>query len=139
MVFAPSVQRSIMENIKDSLLSLKEKALEATKNADAGFYQDYLADNAVAVVPIGVLNKEAILKQMEAENSSFKSSKIEDVRVIELTPESGIVTYTATFDSRPEDIPSASEVYVTTVYAKINGKWKGVFYQQTPVKHKEII
>jgi ketosteroid isomerase-like protein len=128
-----------MENIKDTLLSLKEKALEATKNADAGFYQDYLADNAVAVVPIGVLNKEAIVEQMGSENSSFQSSKIEDVRVTELTPESGIVTYKATFDSRPEDIPAPAEVYVTTVYAKINGKWKGVFYQQTPVKRKEII
>jgi hypothetical protein len=33
-----------MEDVKSILLSLKEQALQVTKNADANFYQDYLND-----------------------------------------------------------------------------------------------
>lgn len=119
-----------MEDIKSTLLSLKEQALEATKNADAKFYEGYLSDNAVAIVPIGVFNKKAIVEQMGDKNSPFKSSKIEDTKAMVLTPESGIVTYKATYQKKDN---SDYEVFVTTVYAKINGDWKGVFYQQTPI------
>jgi len=122
-----------MEDIKSILLSLKEQALEATKNADAKFYENYLADNAVAIVPIGIFDKKAIVEQMSSENSQFKSSKIEDTKAVILTPESGIVTYKATYQKKDK---SNYEVFVTTVYAKINGIWKGIFYQQTPILSK---
>ena len=119
-----------MENIKSILLSLKEQALEATKNADADFYENYLADSAVAIVPFGVFDKKAIVQQMGSSNSPFQSSKIDDTKAIVLTPESGIVTYKASY-TKPDH--TTFEVFVTTVYAKISGVWKGVFYQQTPV------
>lgn len=121
-----------MENVESILLSLKDRALEATKNSDADFYQSYLDDNAMAIVPFGVFDKEAIVQQMGSVNSQFKSSRIDDTRAIVLTPESGIVTYKATYEKQDSDI--ISEVFVTTVYAKINGDWKGVFYQQTPIE-----
>ena len=119
-----------MEDIKSILLSLKEKALEATQNADAKFYENYLDDNAIAIVPVGVFDKKAIVEQMGSANSQFKSSKISDTKAIVLTPESGIVTYRATF---PKEDKANHEIFVTTVYSKINGNWKGVFYQQTPI------
>lgn len=119
-----------MDDIKSILLSLKEQALEATKQADATFYTHYLDDSAIAIVPFGIFNKNAIVQQMGSSNSQFKSSRIEDTRVIVLTPESGIVTYKATYT---KEGGMSSVVFVTTVYAKINGVWKGVFYQQTPM------
>jgi hypothetical protein len=123
----------IMEDVEATLLSLKERALQATKNADTGFYRDYLADHAVAIVPFGVFDKKAIVQQMGSANSQFKSSKIEDTKAIVLTPESGIVTYKATYEKQDN---SSFQVFVTTVYAKVNGAWKGVFYQQTPLGNK---
>jgi len=118
------------ENVKATLLSLKEQALEATKRKDGDFYRHYLADDAIAVVPFGIFDKKAIVKLM-AGDSPFRSLQVEDTQVIELTPESGVVTYRATFkaDGKPE-----STVFVTTIYAKINDEWKGVFYQQTPLQ-----
>jgi len=111
------------------LLGLKEAALAATQRADAEFYRNYLADDCVALVPYGVFSKEAIVKQMGSGSSSFKSSKIEDTRAIVLSEDSGLVTYKATFESQPP-------VFVTTVYARIQGEWKGVLYQQTPILQK---
>ena len=119
-----------MEDIKAILLSLKEKALEATNNSDGKFYEDYLSDNAVAIVPIGVFDKKAIIEQMSSKYSQFKSSKIEDTKAIVLTPESGIVTYKATYQKQDK---SEYIVFVTTVYAKLDNAWKGIIYQQTPL------
>ena len=119
-----------MEDIKTILLSLKEKALEATKNADAAFYENYLDDNAVAIVPAGVFDKKAIVQQMGSGNSPFKSSKIEDSKATILTPGSGIVTYKATYQKEDK---TNYQVFVTTIYVKIQSVWKGVFYQQTPI------
>ncbi|MGE5702648.1 MAG: nuclear transport factor 2 family protein [Clostridia bacterium] len=123
-----------MKAIETILLSLKEKALEATKKGDAPFYRDYLSDDAIAVVPFGVFTKEDIVKQMSAGHSRFKSSRIEDTKAIVLTPQSGIVTYKATFEQINDGITTTSSVFVTTVYAEINGVWKGVFYQQTELQ-----
>jgi Domain of unknown function (DUF4440) len=78
----------------------------------------------------GIFDKEAIVQQMGSANSQFKSSGIDDTRAIVLTPESGIVTYKATYT---KDDQTTFQVFVTTVYAKISGAWKGVFYQQTPI------
>ncbi|HMF71672.1 MAG TPA: nuclear transport factor 2 family protein [Flavitalea sp.] len=122
-----------MEDIKSILLSLKEKALQATKNADTKFYENYLDDNAVAIVPIGVFDKKDIVQQMGSGKSQFKSSKIEDTKAIVLTPESGIVTYKATYQKEEN---TSYEVFVTTVYVKNDGAWKGIFYQQTPIIKK---
>jgi hypothetical protein len=122
-----------MEDIKSILLSLKEQALQATKNADANFYQNYLDDDAIAVVPFGIFNKKEIVKQMSSPNSQFKSSRIDDTKAIILNAESGIVSYKATYEKEDK---TPFQVFVTTVYAKVNGVWKGVFYQQTPIQGK---
>jgi hypothetical protein len=120
-----------MENIKSILLGLKDQALEATKNADADFYQNYLADGAIAIVPFGVFNKKAIVDQMGSGHSQFKSVRVDDTQAIVLTPESGLVTYKATYEQEDK---TQLEVFVTTVYAKIKDEWKGIFYQQTPMQ-----
>jgi hypothetical protein len=114
-----------MANIEKELLALKEQALQATKASDSAFYEEYLDDDAIAVVPFGVFDKKAIVKQMSSPNPAFRSSKVEDTRVFPLTPDSGLVTYRARYGEK--------DVLVTTVYAKRNGRWKGVFYQQTPL------
>jgi hypothetical protein len=114
-----------MNDVEKDLLALKDGALEATRKADGAFYESYLAEDAVAVVPYGVFDKKTIVEQMSSAGSPFKSSAIEDTKVTVLTPESGLVTYRAHYGDKV--------VFVTTVYAKQQGRWKGVFYQQTPL------
>lgn len=122
-----------MKDVESILLKLKDEALHATQEGDGAFYQNYLSDNAIAIVPFGVFNKQAIVQQMSSVKSAFKSTAIEDTKAIVLTPESGIVTYKATY-TKPDG--NNFDVFVTTVYTKKNGEWKGVFYQQTPIQKK---
>ena len=119
-----------MHNVKSILLSLNEKTLEAAKNADAKFHEDYLHDSVIAILPFGIVGKRAVVEQLGSANSPFRSSKTDDTRVIVLSSMSGFVTYKATYTT-PDH--KTFEVVVTTVYAKIGGLWKGVLYQQTPI------
>jgi hypothetical protein len=120
-----------MSTVTDDLIRLKNEALAATRRADGGFYAVYLADDAVAITPYGVFDKEAVVAQMGSTASSFMSESVDDVRAVELSPTSGVVSYRARYAARGE-LPATS-VYVTTVYRLDPQGWKGVLYQQTPV------
>jgi hypothetical protein len=115
--------------VEEELQALKAAAIRATADADAAFYKDYLAEDAIGVTPMGIFNKSQILDAM-AGGQAFKSSKIENSRAKALGPDAGLVTYEATF-GRPG--AEARSLFVSTLYERRNGKWKGVFYQQTPL------
>jgi len=118
-----------MEDVTSIMIELKEHALEATRKQDGQFYEQFLADTAIAVAPSGVYNKEEIIQQMTSSNAYFKSIAVRDTKTIVLSAESGIVTYKAVYENL--STKQQVEMFVTTVYARIHDEWKGVFYQQT--------
>jgi ketosteroid isomerase-like protein len=124
-----------MSTVTEDLLRLKNDALSATQRADGEFYAGYLADDAVAITPYGVFDKAAVVAQMSSPSSSFKSESVDDVRAVELSPTSGVVSYRAHYPARGD--AAATSVYVTTVYRRDPDGWKGVVYQQTPVSGPE--
>ena len=117
-------------DIVTDLLSLKDAALIATKNRDAAFYDSYLDDSAIAVVPFGVFDKKGVIEAMTRTDSPLRSLGISDVKAMAVNPDVGIVTYLAKFES---DDGSNRDMFVITVYVKRRAGWKGFFYQQTPV------
>jgi len=122
-----------MEEIDEILLSLNNKALEATIKGDGDFYRSYLADRAIFVFPHGIFNKENIVKQMSSGISTFCGSGINDVRIFILNNEICVITYKASFEKSKGEEKSSYPFFVTTIYNKINGTWKNVFYQQIPI------
>jgi ketosteroid isomerase-like protein len=125
-----------MQDIERELLELKDQALEATKRKDGAFYSNYLADDAIAVVPFGIFDKQAVVQQMSGD-SPFRSLHVDDTRAVVLNRDAGLVTYKATFESTDSD-KKTFQVFVTTVYARIDGAWKGVHYQQTPLQTQGV-
>ena len=110
------------------LLDLKDAAIQATAKGDGGFYEGYLTDDALALTPMGKLDKPAIVKAMTG-GSRFKSLGVDDVDARLLGPDTGLVTYRARFAT-----PEGGEVTMltSTVYCRRDGEWHGAFYQQTP-------
>jgi hypothetical protein len=117
-----------MPDVTAELLALKDQALAATKTRDQDFYRGYLADDAIAILPAGVFGKAAIVAALGAPAVPFQSSEIKDTSVVVLGPDSGLVTYRATL--------ATGDVMTTTVYARRDGVWQGVLYQQTPVTNR---
>ena len=114
-----------MADVTSELLALKDQALAATKARDQDFYDGYLADDAIAILPAGVFDKTAIVAALGAPTVPFQSSEIKETRVVVLGPDAGVVIYRATL--------AAGDVMTTTIYARRDGVWRGVLYQQTPM------
>ena len=118
--------------IEAVLLALKAAAIRANEKGDVSFYAEYLADDAIGVTPQGVFNKQQILAALK--NGGFLSSRVEDTRAFALSDDAGMVTYRAWFEIAGG---APREVFVSTLYRRYVGGWKGVFYQQTPLPGQE--
>ena len=92
------------------------------------FYADVMADDGLMVFPDLVLDKDRSLRAISAERP-WSSFELSDVRVMSLTPDSGLVTYHA----RAERGTAAPyRALMTSVYAWREGRWQLVLHQQTP-------
>lgn len=95
---------------------------------DRAFYTDYLADDARAILPTGVLDKRGVLASMAGDRAPFTALRIEDTTVRVIGEDAGVVGYRAIYDRAGQEC----SVLVTTTYERRDGRWLGVVYQQTP-------
>jgi uncharacterized protein (TIGR02246 family) len=109
---------------------VERRGWDALSSADgAAFYEDLMADDGVMVFPGMVLDKAATVRAI-ADAPPWQSFELADLRVIEATPDSGIVSYDATARRGGEDEYRA---LMSTVYARREGRWRLLLHQQTPV------
>jgi hypothetical protein len=122
------------DDVIAELSKLKAQALEASAHNDRDFYAGYLADDAIAIMPIGMAGKEAVLASMVGDKAPFAALRIENETITPLGPDAGVVTYIAIYPA-----PGGGErrVAATTVYHRRNGKWQGILYQQTPLADRQ--
>ena len=116
--------------VQDTLLALEEQGWQALADGTgADFYRRYLTDDALMVVPGGVLSREVVLQFMESA-PPWAWFRIEAARVLPLTEDSAVVAYQATAQREGQAEYSA---LMSTVYVRRDGAWKVAFHQQTPV------
>jgi hypothetical protein len=121
-----------MEEIGSLLLSLKEKALDASRRGNEDFYRTYLAENSINVIQSGIFNKEGFIKKLSSGDPSLLEPQTDDTHVFILNNGYGVVTYKAAFKKSGEE-KSSMNFLITTIYSNINGCWQIIFYQQTPI------
>ena len=111
------------------LEALEREGWEALSGPDgASFYQELLADDALMVFPGFVLDKRESIEAISGA-SPWQSFELADLRVVEATPDTGIVTYRATAQ-RGGAAPY--HALMTSVYARRDGRWRLLLHQQTP-------
>ena len=115
--------------MRHTLLDLESQGVEAlTSGRAAAFYRDCMTENALMVVPGFVVDKAMFLQSIGSE-PAWTSFKIEDPRVVELTPDSAVVLY------RARGIRPGQKEYVaqmSSTYVKRGEVWKLAYHQQTP-------
>lgn len=117
------------DNIVEELTALKERALRASAENDRDFYDSYLDDSAIAILPFGRIDKSGVLDAMTGTKAPFSATRVENTLIVPLGEEAAVVTYDAVYER-----DGAEQVVVaTTVYRKNPDGWKGVLYQQTPI------
>jgi hypothetical protein len=110
---------AIVEHLRD----LKAGALRATRERDVAYYDGYLADDAIAILPYGIFDKAAVLRQVAGPRPGFRATSTEDEQVSVHSSDCGTVRYVAVYPDR--------RAVVTTVFVRRDGVWRAVLYQQT--------
>lgn len=114
----------------DGLEALERRGWEALSSTDgAAFYADLMADDGVMVFPGMVLDKAETVRAI-ADAPPWQAFELADLRVIQATPDSGIVTYDATAQRANE---GEYRALMSTVYARREGRWRLVLHQQSPI------
>lgn len=112
----------------DHLLELEEKGWQALSSAEpTDFCREWLADDAVMIVPGMVIDRSAFLDAV-AHEQPWASHRIEEPRVIQLTDDSAALVYRvkARRDGQPEFVG-----LLTSVYVRRAGRWRLSLHQQT--------
>lgn len=119
-------------SVADHLLHLEESFWKA----DAGFYRDNLAPDALMVFadPIGVMTKQAVVESISAA-SRWRRIEFEGATHVQLKPGVMLLTYRAAAERDGAEEPYAARA--SSVYVQREGSWQLAFHQQTPIQQRE--
>lgn len=120
--------------LQKTLLAQESKLIEAIKQQDQATLKTLLAEETFAVTYDGGRQAgQDILRSLE--QVTITSYTVTEVKLVQVSPDVGILTYKFRWKGSHGDkqIPLTT-VYATSTWALRDGKWRSVFYQETPVK-----
>jgi hypothetical protein len=107
----------------DELLRIEHEL--GAGSADA--YRRHLAEEALMVLPDGVLDRDACIAAIEA-SPGWDELEISDARTLALADDAAVLTYS--WRSRRGE--TSYTALMSSVYARRDGAWRLVLHQQTP-------
>ncbi len=113
-----------MKDLLTVLLDIEKRAWGAADTRDVEFYWDYLAPEALVVTPFAVLDRDGIIRDLTENPNELPAYTITDPKVVPLGEESAVLVYTVSLGGQI--------LYVSTVYAWSDGRWRAAFHQRTP-------
>ena len=120
-------------DLKETLEQLEHEFFNASISADGDYYARNLTEDGLLVfAEIGALDKQACVDAVNGSpgDTTGASWRIEDSRLVTLSPDSAILSYRA--DAvRPGGQPAT--ILVASAYSCQDGAWKLAFHQQTVV------
>jgi hypothetical protein len=115
--------------VTDELELLERQGWDALSGpTGAAFYEELMADDAVMVFPGAVLDKPSAIAAI-ATAPPWRSYDLTGIRVIRYSDHVGVVVYRATAERTPD---TAYVAWMSSVYARRNGRWALLLHQQTP-------
>jgi Domain of unknown function (DUF4440) len=118
----------------DRLLQLEEEGWRALSSSDpVSFCQEWLADDALIIVPGMVINRATFLQAL-AHEEPWASHRIEEPQTVQLTDDSAALVYRVTAQRNGQ--PKFAGL-LTSVYVNRAGRWRLMLHQQTPMPTAE--
>lgn len=116
--------------VETELTELEQQIWAANRAGDGGTYERLLRADALLVSRFGVATKDQIVPMIQRNENPFERTELSDQRVVEVSPDSALITYRA-------DVTTAAglsfSVLATSVYARADGSWRLALHQQTVV------
>jgi ketosteroid isomerase-like protein len=118
--------------MSQQLSALEDQMWQANREGDATFYVERLRDDALVVSRYGVMDKQATVAVVQANQNPYLKTSRSDEQVIDIDGDNALITYrvdvTALVQGR--EVPITS--YATTAWHRDDtGDWQVAFHQQT--------
>ena len=120
------------EKLVDTLLTLEKQSWEATKKKDIKSLRQLCAQDYVAISSDGA---RLTLEDFVALFPLFdvKSYKLSDVQVLPISPDVAILLYKAKTETTFLGVTTKEDMQHSSTWARRDGEWRNVFYQQTVI------
>jgi hypothetical protein len=124
------------DSLESDLVAMEKASWIAWKSHDAKFFADFLSEDHVEVHGYGVTGKTEVIAGVGGTACVVESYALQQFRFRRISPEAALLVYRAEQKTTCGGNPVPSPVWATSVYAKRNGRWVNVLYQQTPLPQK---
>jgi ketosteroid isomerase-like protein len=132
-VSAASPARSFAGESMDQQVVAKEReGLDALKVNDLDRFAKLTADDAVFVDAHGTAGKAQVLKNVVG--FSITDYTMDNVQFLQISPNTGLISYKLTEKGMSHDKSFAAQVYVSSIWAQRGENWVCVFSQETAAR-----
>jgi formamidopyrimidine-DNA glycosylase len=119
-------------SLGQQILSKERAELDALKSGDFATFGNLIADEAIFVDALGPSSKAEVLKHTEG----FKLAdyKIEDEKFLQISADTGMISYYVTEKGVSHGKEFTAHVYVSALWTKRANDWVCLFSQETAAK-----
>ena len=119
---------------RDALIAAARAGLDALKSGDVAAYEAMITDDAVMVDENGLERKPDVVKRLA--DFQLKDYTMSDVRLVPVSPDNGVVSYTLTESGTRQGHAFSAKVFVSSAWVKTGRQFQCVFRQETTAPAK---
>jgi ketosteroid isomerase-like protein len=118
-----------VDALQEQIVAQERAGLDALKTGDLTTFGASTADDAIFVDAQGPATKAEVMEH----TAQFRlhDYTMSNVRFVKLSPDSGLIVYTATESGSSHGKDFTARVHVSSVWIKRDGKWLCEFSQET--------
>ena len=123
------------DGLADTLVALECQVWDAAKSGDADTLRALFADDYLEITAEGRRVGKAEIVKLSPECDRIESYSLEDVKIVALGPNVGLVTYRLAIEGllRGKPYPTYQR-FATLTWVNGEGRWQCAFFQQTPIQ-----
>jgi hypothetical protein len=124
---------AVNKALEEKIVAQEKQGWEAIKKKDWTALGRLMAEDFVEVGEMGIRGKLEAIEDLKA-NLTLTEYAMEEVKVLELSKDAGLVTYRLVQKGsyKGQDLPSKANC--SAAYVRRGGKWLNISFQQTAAK-----
>ena len=115
------------------LLTLETAAVEAFKQKNMTYFEDYLSDGYIGIGADGPQDKASTLMDISRSECVVNSLSVSDEQATALGPDAALLTYKASGDFVCGDVQEKTNVWAATVLVRAGESWKSAYHNEVPI------
>ena len=119
--------------LKKELIAQETRLIDALRNKDRQTVEEMLADQFYAIdMKYGRMETPAVSAMLD--KVTITGYALSEVRAFQITDDAAVLTYKYVWSGIDDGVSvKDAKSYATSTWAKRDGRWKSVFYQETPI------